>query len=120
MNAIEFVVAGDAGRAKATVVDALQSRKFKLTWSGEWDATAERGSKIANALAGALAQYFKVGVMVRSAPDGNGVIRLEKSSKGYMGGAVGAHRTTKNFDALSADLETTFGAAGVLVHVQRI
>ena len=38
----------------------------------EWDGTAERGNKIANALAGALAQYFKVGVVVRTAPDGNG------------------------------------------------
>ena len=88
--------------------------------SSEWDAVAERGNKVANALAGALAQYFKVGVLVRTAPDGNGVIRLDKSSKGYMGGAVGAHRTTKNFDALAADLEATFRAAGVLVHAQQL
>jgi hypothetical protein len=119
MNAVEFIVAGDASRAKATVIEALQSRKFKLTWSGEWDAVAERGNKFANVLVGALAQYFKVGLVVRTGPDGNGVIRLDKSSKGYMGGAVGAHRTTKNFDALAADLEATFRTAGVLVHAQQ-
>jgi hypothetical protein len=119
MNSADFVVAGDAARAKATVVQALESRKFRLSWDTEWDGTAERGNKIANALAGALAQYFKIGVSVRTAPDGNGVIRIEKSSKGYMGGAVGAHRTTKNFDSLAADLEATFRAAGVLVHVQQ-
>lgn len=118
MNAVDFVVAGDAIRAKATVISALEARKFKVTWPTEWDGVAERGNKVANALAGALAQYFKVGVLVRTAPDGNGVIRLEKSSKGYMGGAVGAHRTTKNFDLLAADLEATFRSAGVLVHVQ--
>lgn len=119
MNTVDFIVSGDAARAKATAVSALETRKFKLTWQTEWDGTAERGNKVANALAGAFAQYFKVGVLVRTAPDGNGVIRLEKSSKGYMGGAVGAHRTTKNFDLLAADLEATFRAAGVLVHVQQ-
>jgi len=119
MNAIEFVVTGDAGRAKHTVSAALETRKFKLTWSSEWDGVAERGSKVANALAGAFAQYFKVEVQVRTAYDGGAVIRLEKSSKGYMGGAIGAHRTTKNFDLLAADLEATFAAAGVLVSAQR-
>lgn len=118
MNAVDFIVAGDANRAKLTVVQALESRKFKLTWASEWDGIAERGSKVANALAGAFAQYFKVSVLVRTAPDGNGVIRIEKSSKGYMGGAVGARRTSKNFDSLAAELEASFRAAGVLVQVQ--
>jgi hypothetical protein len=120
MNAIEFFVTGDANRAKVTVVEALQARKFTLTWSTDWDAVAERGNKVANALAGAFAQYFKVGVSVRTGPDGHGVVRLDKSSKGYMGGAVGASRTTKNFDALAADLEATFRGAGVLVQAQQL
>lgn len=120
MNAVEFFVTGDANRAKATVIDALVARKFRLTWSTEWDAVAERGNKIANVLAGALAQYFKFGLIVRSGAEGQGVIRIDKSSKGYMGGAIGAHRTTKNFDALAADLEATFTAAGVLVGVQKL
>lgn len=118
MNTVDFIVAGDATRAKLTVVQALEMRKFKLTWASEWDAVAERGNKVANVLLGAFAQYFKVEVLVRSAPDGNGIIRLVKSSKGYMGGAIGAHRTTKNFDALAAELEAAFRAAGVLVHMQ--
>lgn len=115
MEAAEYFVTGDAARAKATVVQALETRKFKFTWTGEWDAIAERGNKVANLLIGAFAQYFKVGVTIRSGPDGTGVIRIDKSSKGYMGGVVGAHRTTKNFDALHADLDATFRAAGVLV-----
>ncbi len=119
MDAIEFYVTGDAQRAKATVVDALQARKFRLTWSGEWDALAERGSKTKNMLFGAFAQYFKVDVFVRSAPDGTGVIRITKSSKGWMGGAAGLIRTNRNFDALAADLQATFQAAGVLVNVQQ-
>ncbi|MEZ5271148.1 MAG: hypothetical protein R2694_02400 [Ilumatobacteraceae bacterium] len=66
MEAVEFFVAGDANRAKATVVEALQNRKFRLTWNGDWDAVAERGNKVANVLAGAFAQYFKIGVVIRS------------------------------------------------------
>jgi hypothetical protein len=114
VNLVEYFVAGDPARAKATVVQALESRGFRFTWSGEWDAIAERGSKTANMLAGAFAQYFKVGVNVRSMPDGSSVIGIEKSSKGYMGGAWGASKTNKNFDTLAADLEATFGQAGVL------
>ena len=120
MKSIEFSVSGDASKAKATVTDALVSRKFRLKWSTDWEAIAERGNKVANMLAGALAQYFKVNVNVRSGSEGNSVIRLDKTSKGYMGGALGAHRTTKNFDALAADLEATFQAAGVLVNVQQL
>ncbi|MCB0986102.1 MAG: hypothetical protein KDB06_15740 [Ilumatobacter sp.] len=119
MEAVEFFVAGDANRAKATVVEALQNRKFRLTWNGDWDAVAERGNKVANVLAGAFAQYFKIGVVIRSGPDGTGVIRIEKSSSGWMGGAVGASRTRKNFDGLAADLQATFQAAGVLQNVQQ-
>lgn len=111
---------GDAARAKATVAEALQARKFRVAWPTECDAVAERGNKIANVLFGAFAQYFKVSVVVRSDSDGRGVIQLEKSSKGYMGGAAGAYRTSKNFDALAAELETAFRAAGVLVSAQQL
>lgn len=117
MNVVQFHVEGDAGNAKATVVEALAARKFKFSWRSEWSATAERGNKIVYAFLGALAQYFKVGVSVMTAPEGHGIIRIEKSSSGWLGGALGAHRTTKNFDSLKAELEATFAQAGVLKHV---
>ncbi len=120
MKLVEFHIDGDAARAKATVVQALETRKFKFTWSDEWTAVAERGSKVKNIFLGALAQYFKVGVAVMTAPEGHGVIRLEKSSSGWMGGAVGASRTTKNFDGLKAELEQTFAHASVLRSVNVI
>jgi hypothetical protein len=117
MKTLDFHVEGDAGRAKATVTQALEARKFKVTWGSEWVATAERGNKIANIFLGALAQYFKVGVSVMTAPEGHGIIRVEKSSSGWMGGAIGARRTTKNFEGLKGELEAAFGTAGVLKHI---
>lgn len=118
MDVVEFFLVGDPQRAKSTVAEALESRKFRLKWAGEWDAVAERGNMVANVLLGALAQYFKVGVSVRSAESGTSVVRIEKSSRGWMGGAIGAHRTTKNFEALRGELDATFRAAGVLVREQ--
>jgi hypothetical protein len=117
MKTLDFHVEGDAGRAKATVTQALEARKFTVVWGSEWVATAERGSKVANMLLGALAQYFKVGVSVMTAPEGHGIIRIERSSSGWMGGAIGARRTTKNFEGLKAELEGAFASAGVLKHI---
>ena len=81
MNAVEFVVTGDANRAKSTVIEALELRKFRLTWSSDWDAMAERGNKVAYALAGAFAQYLKFSLSVRSGFEGHSVIRLDKAAK---------------------------------------
>lgn len=89
-----------------------------MNWADDWTATAERGSKVANAIAGAAAQYFKVGVRLMAADEGHTTVRIERQSSGWMGGAIGASRTTKNFAALQTDLTETFGAAGVLVSVQ--
>jgi hypothetical protein len=115
---IDFVVTGDPGRAKATAEQALVSRKFRVNWDDDWTATAERGNKVANALAGAAAQYFKVGVRLMSHGDGNSIVRIERQNTGWMGGAIGASRTKKNFASLKDELSDTFTAAGVLVSVQ--
>jgi hypothetical protein len=110
----DFLVIGDPVRARATIEEALVARKFKVKWSDDWTATAERGSKVANALAGALAQYFKVGVHLMSDQPGETTVRIERQSSGWLGGAIGASRTTKNLKALRTELETTFSSAGVL------
>ena len=111
----DFTLQGDPAHAKVAVQQALEGRKFRLTWHDDWTATAERGNKVANALAGAAAQYFKVGVAIRSAAEGNSVLRVERQSTGWMGGAIGASRTTKNLDGLRDELDTAFRASGVLI-----
>jgi hypothetical protein len=110
----DFLVVGDPVKARATIEEALVARKFKVKWSDDWTATAERGSKLANAIAGAFAQYFKVGVRLMSAEPGETTVRIERQSSGLMGGAIGASRTTKNMTALRTELESTFSGAGVL------
>jgi len=111
---IDFLVVGDPVRARATIEEELVARKFKVKWIDDWTAVAERGSKVANALAGALAQYFKVGVRLMSEQPGETTVRIERQSSGWMGGAIGASRTTKNLKTLRSELEATFSSAGVL------
>ena len=111
----DFRLQGDPAHARAAVQQALEARKFRLTWHDDWTATAERGTKVANAVAGAAAQYFKVGVAIRSADDGNSIMRVDRQSSGWMGGAIGASRTSKNLDRLKDELSATFTAAGVLL-----
>jgi hypothetical protein len=118
MAYVDFIVAGDPAIARATAEQALTSRKFRITWNDDWTATAERGSMIGNILAGAFAQYFKIGVQLRSLQPGETVIRIESQSSGLAGGAIGMARTKSNFASLRIGLEATFGSAGVLLGVQ--
>jgi hypothetical protein len=118
MKAIDFTVVGDAERAKVTAVDALQQKGFRIEWSDEWSATAEKGSKVKNALLGGFAQYIKLGLEVRSASmPGHSVIRLTQGSKGYAGGALGVSKTNKARNQLRDELAAIFQNAGVLVNV---
>lgn len=114
---VDLVVAGDPTRACATVAHEMTARGFRLSWADNWNAVAERGSKAGNVALGAVAQYFKVGVRVMSTGDGNSIVRLESLSSGWIGGAIGAHRSKANFGRLRDELWRTFYAAGVLVAV---
>jgi hypothetical protein len=111
----DFTLRGDPAHARVTVQQILEARKFRLTWHDDWTATAERGNKVANVVAGAAAQYFKIGVAIRSGPDGTSITRVERQSSGWMGGAIGASRTTRNLEQVRGELDAAFTAAGVLV-----
>jgi hypothetical protein len=111
---IDFKVTGDPARAKATAERALTARGFQVNWQDYWSGTAERGNRVANVLAGAFVQYFKVGLALRSAEPGHTIVRIERLSSGWAGGAIGASRTTKNIANLGAELDATFRGAGVL------
>ena len=112
---IDFFLLGDPAAARATAEQALVGRQFHLSWNDDWTATAERGSKVANVLAGALAQHFKFGLRVMASPEpGVTILRIEKLAAGWAGGAIGVMRTNKNVAALRSDLEATFQGAGVL------
>jgi hypothetical protein len=111
---VDFLVMGDPVAARATAEQALVANGFRLTWHDAWTATAERGSVTGNFFAGALAQYFRVGVILMTAQPGTTTVRIERENSGAMGGVVGMMRVRRNLSALCAQLQATFQAAGVL------
>lgn len=116
MEYVDFSLSGDPTSAKQVITDALTARKFRVQWTDEWTGVAERGNKVANALLGAFAQYFKIDVVIRTDEStGTGIVRLARSSRGMMGGAVGVHRTNKNMRTLADELTAAFDASGVLL-----
>ncbi len=119
MGTIDLVVTGDPARAKATAAAALEGRGFRLRWTDEWSGTAEKGNRALNLIAGALAQYFKVGIAVTSAAEpGQSIVRLSTLSSGWAGGVLGASRTKRNLAGLRDELTAAFQRAGVLIAVQ--
>jgi hypothetical protein len=114
---VDFALTGDPAAARDAAAQALGARKFEVAWTDEWTGLAERGSKVKNALLGAAAQYFKVGLRVMTGDAGGSVLRLERLSSGWMGGAIGAARTTNNMKKLRDELTQVFQGDGVLVGV---
>jgi hypothetical protein len=114
---INYLVTGDPRKARATAEQALVSRGFKLIWHDDWTATAERGSWIANVIAGGFAQYFKMGVRLMSMQPGETLVRIERQTTGWRGGLVGKVRTNDNMTKLCMELEASFASAGVLLNV---
>jgi hypothetical protein len=114
---VAFKVTGDPTTAREAVERALTDRKFKIRWRDDWSGVAERGNKVAYGFLGAFAQHFKVGVRLMSDGPAQTVVRIERLSSGWVGGAFGVSRTTKNMYSLKSDLEATFLTAGVLLGV---
>jgi hypothetical protein len=113
-KSVDFLVTGDPVAARATAEQALVANGFRVTWHDGWTATAERGSKVGNALAGAFAQYFKVGVRLMSIQTGETTVRIQRQTSGFLGGWIGMIRVRRNMKVLCAQLQATFQAAGVL------
>ena len=120
INFVEFTLQGAPATAQQTATAALTHEKFRLNWADPFMATAERGNKVANVFLGALAQYFKVGVRIGpgGTPDTT-VLRLERQSSGWMGGAIGAARTTKNMASLRDGIASWLQSQQLLVGVNQ-
>ena len=115
---VDFAVSGDPVTARATAETALTDRRFRIAWTDEWSGIAERGNKVANVIFGAFAQHFRVGVRVMSDSSGVTVVRIERLTSGWAGGAVGAARTSGNMTDLKSELEAIFTQTGVLQGVR--
>src|SRR2546428_12380451 len=78
---------------------AFGANGFKVQWDGPTKGKAEKDSKGANLMLGALSQYY--GVDFEIAPNPNGaVLRLVKSNTGWAGGFLGARKGVEEVQQL--------------------
>ncbi|SRR6266566_2208564 len=117
MQYVDIAVRLAAPAARNRAAQELVARKFKVTWQDDWYAVATRGSRIANAFAGAMAQSYKVGIRVMAGEGDVTIVRFEKLASGWMGGAIGAARADKEIRSLRDDFAAAFQSAGLLAGV---
>jgi hypothetical protein len=120
VQAVEFLIHGDPALARNTAAEILNERGFAVNWSTEWSAEAVKGSTTGNLLLGPLAQKFVVGLSVTSVGSGQSMIRFDRQNSGWMGGAIGASRVSRNMKALRDEFRDAMSARGMLANVREV
>lgn len=100
------------------VQTAFAANGFGVTWAGPTKGKAEKGSKGANIMLGALAQYYGVDFEIFPAQNA-AILRLVKSNTGLAGGLIGMARVSEKFDGLTNTIAAWFSQQGVLQAVQK-
>ena len=118
VQSVEFLINGDPSLARNAAAEILAQRGFTLSWASDWNATAVKGSTTGNVLLGGFAQKFEVGLSVTSVGNGQSVIRFDRKNRGWMGGAVGAVRVTRNMNELRDQFRDAMSTRGMLAGVQ--
>ncbi|TLZ77774.1 MAG: hypothetical protein E6K08_02670 [Methanobacteriota archaeon] len=110
----DIQVKGSVENVQNLVQHAFGANGFQVKWDGPTKGKAEKGSKGANLMLGALSQYY--GVDFEIAPNPNGaILRLVKSNTGWAGGYLGARKVEKQFQQLGDTLAAWFQQQGVLL-----
>ncbi|KYK38678.1 MAG: zinc ribbon domain-containing protein [Theionarchaea archaeon] len=85
---------------KRIVQQIFEQNGFKVEWKELYSGKAARGSKGMNIAFGAFAQHYAIDFQIIPSSDETTAIRLIKSSSGWWGGAVGAHKTEKQYEKI--------------------
>lgn len=110
----EIAVSGDPAAARASVVEALESRGFTVAWQDEWSGNAEKGSKGKQMVLGGFAPHLQLGISLHAIDQGT-VVRLIRPSAGMSGGLMGRAKSVKQFNGVADDLLAAFRQTGVLL-----
>jgi hypothetical protein len=119
---IEFVVTGEPRKTRDIVEYALGAHRLTVDWADDCTGSATRGSLTANVFAGALAQSFKVRVVLfPNEEPGQTSVLVEQIRGGWLlGGVFGSVRTTNNFESITDRISRDLKNAGVLVSVSKL
>jgi hypothetical protein len=114
MEYTDIFVNGSIDNVKQAVQQAFEHNKFSLDWQSEMAGKAKRGSKGMNIAFGAFSQYYEMDFQIMSMPDGSLSLRLIKSTSGWAGGAIGAHKVKQQYSDIVNGLSNYFQGQGIL------
>ena len=117
-NYADIAVKGSVENIQNLALQAFTSNGFTIQWDGPTKGKAEKGSKGANILLGAMAQHHTVTFEIYTATEG-GTLRLIKVGSGAAGGLLGMRKVNKQFDQLTDMLSTWFKQQGLLLNVKK-
>ena len=101
------------------VRQAFEINGFRVNWEDNSHGKAEKGSKGANILLGALATHHQIGFEISNSAQGAN-LRLLKIGSGASGGLLGMRSANKQFDQLTDTLASWFKQQGILIDVRKI
>src|SRR3989449_5614243 len=109
----DIQVKGAVENVQNLVQHAFGANGFKVQWAGPTKGKAEKGSKGANLMLGALSQYYGVDFEIAPSPNG-AVLRLVKSNTGWAGGYLRARKVEKQVPQLGDTPAASLPHPGVL------
>ncbi|MDR1778634.1 MAG: hypothetical protein LBR14_02605 [Clostridiales Family XIII bacterium] len=114
-----YVAQGGAVQVRDLVYGALQQAGFSVAATGEWSATAERGSQGKSVMLGALAgkkgRHVIIGITFSTDAQGNTVVQLTEGATGISGGVIGIHQAETIYRETYNHIGQTLQAQGLLL-----
>ena len=118
MAHVDFAVRMPVEHLQGVAAQAFQANGLTVNWKTGLEGRAERGSKAANFVGGALAQYYAVDFKIFPAQAG-ATLRVIKGNTGLMGGVWGAMKVNAKFKEVTNGLQNYFQQTGVLAGMQK-
>lgn len=113
-NTFEIAVALDPTAVREATHRQLEGHKFRLVWTDEWHAVAERGSTAGAFFGGVMTPHYKLDVQLMTGPDGSTIVRLSRDARTFTGSLTARMRVDKEIQHVSEELVAGFGSMGVL------
>jgi len=113
MDYTDIFVTGAIQDIQVAIQHIFQQNGFTIEWKDQQAGKAKRGSKGMNVALGAFAPYYEIGFQIYQASDGSIGVRLLKSSGGWTGGAIGAHRVGRQYEEIVDLISNYFYQQGV-------
>ncbi|MBM4250316.1 MAG: hypothetical protein FJ149_13050 [Euryarchaeota archaeon] len=109
----DLYIIGTVPDAQMALAQAFQANGFTVQWMDPYRGKATRGSKGMNVAFGAMAQYYEQDFQIMVAPDQSIIVRLVKSTTGWMGGAIGAMSVQDKYNEVVRPITCFFQQRGI-------